>query len=54
MFIKECGEYLSSKLNNNVRENVLVNDPPLQKLGNKDYDFCDIDYLCHMIGHHQI
>ncbi|MCQ2973369.1 MAG: 4-phosphoerythronate dehydrogenase [Bacteroidales bacterium] len=25
--------------------NVLVNDPPLQKLGNKDYDFCDIDYL---------
>lgn len=25
--------------------NVLVNDPPLQLSGNKDYDFCSLDYL---------
>ena len=25
--------------------NVLVNDPPLQLSGNKEYDFCSLDYL---------
>lgn len=28
-----------------LKMNVLVNDPPLQKSGNKDFDFCDIETL---------